>query len=267
MRHNYQEESPWELPPLTMEEASRLLNGPFGEELHRLVVRHISYLVFGTKRPRGEPQNIRNGTCFFIRTPMRLFAITARHVIEGFQRAKAEDSRTICQIGNLLFDPMPRLIGFGEKADIVTLDLNETELDKIGKHPITLWPPDPPASDDRGVLLTGFPAVAAILHDDPRVRGFGIYAATGVAQRITDWQLSCTVEWENSKPPPPGLGIMPPPNYDTSGMSGGPVLAIRERRGIMSFPLAGVISEGRAETDTIVAERADCIRADGSIRT
>ena len=30
--------------------------------------------------------------------------------------------------------------------------------------------------------------------------------------------------------------------------------------------LAGVISEGRFETDTIMAERADCLRADGTIR-
>jgi hypothetical protein len=258
---------PWELPALTMEEAKRLLGGPFGEELHRLAVRHMSYFVFGKKGPRGEPQNLQNGTCFFIKTPMRLLAVTARHVIEGFRRAKESDPSTLCQIGNLLFDPVARLIGVGEKADIATMDVRADELTQIGKAPITLWPPDPPDGDDRGVLLAGFPAAAAIVHDNPRIRGFGIYAATGVAQRVTNWQLSCTVEWENSMPPPPGLGSMPPANYNTGGMSGGPVLSVRERRGILSFPLAAVISEGRSETDIIVAEHADSIRADGTIRT
>ena len=49
-------------------------------------------------------------------------------------------------------------------------------------------------------------------------------------------------------------------------MSGGPVLAIRETRGILSLPLAAVISEGDASTDTIAAERADRILANGDIR-
>jgi hypothetical protein len=62
------------------------------------------------------------------------------------------------------------------------------------------------------------------------------------------------------------MGDLPPRSYDIGGMSGGPMLAIRERSGFWSFPVAGVISEGRAEDDKIVAERADNIRADGSIR-
>jgi hypothetical protein len=260
-------ESPWDLPALSMEEAKKLFDGPFGEQLHQLIVHHMSYFVFGTKGPSGEPQTLQNGTCFFIRTPIRLLVVTARHVIDGFRSAKANNSSTMCQIGNVPFEPLERLVGAGEKADIATLDLTEDELKRIGKIPITLWPSDPPDGDDRGVLLAGFPGAATITHENPRIRGFGIYAASGVAQRVTEWQLSCSVEWENSSPPPSGMGSLPPRHYDTGGMSGGPMLAIRERRGLMSFPLAGVISEGRSETDTIIAERADCIRADGVIRT
>jgi hypothetical protein len=193
-------------------------------------------------------------------------AVTAQHVIEGFKRAKDSDPSTVCQIGNLPFDPVARLVDVGVKADIATLDVKDNELHRIDKQPMTLWPPDPPDGDDRGVLLAGYPAAAIIIDDNPRSRGFGIYAATGVAQRVTDWQLSCTIEWENIKPRRAGFGNVPPKNYDIGGMSGGPVLSVRERRGIWSFPLAAVISEGRAETDTIVAERADCIRADGTIR-
>jgi hypothetical protein len=204
-----------------MEEAQRLLEGPCGQELHRMAVRHMTYFVFGRSGPRGEPQNLQHGTCFFIKTPMRLLAVTARHVVEGFGRAKEQDPTTVCQIGNLLFDPLARLIDVGIKADIATLDLKDNELNRIDKQPITLWPPDPPDGDDRGVLLAGYPAAAIIVDDNPHTRGFGIYAATGVAQRVTDWQLSCTIEWENIKPAPRGFGKMPPKNYDTGGMSGG----------------------------------------------
>jgi len=117
--------------------------------------------------------------------------------------------------------------------------------------------------DEKGVLLAGYPA-AAITADDPLTRCFGIYAASGVAQRVTDWQLSCAIEWDYVQAP--SLGRLPPKNYDTGGMNGGPVLTVRQS-GVLSFPLAGVISEGRATTDTIVAERADCIRANGTIRS
>jgi hypothetical protein len=221
---------PWQLPPLTMEEAKRLLEGPCGEEMHRITVSHMTYFVFGKKGPRGEPQNLRNGTCFFFKTPARLMAVTAKHVIEEFRRVKDRDPSTICQIGNLLVDPIERLIAVGLKADIATFDVTDHELRQIDKRPITLWPPEPPDGDDRGVIFAGYPA-AAIVVDDAFTRGFGIYVATAGAQRVTDWQLSCTIEWENIIRPARGFGNLPPKNYDTGGMSGGPVLAIRERNG------------------------------------
>ena len=44
------------------------------------------------------------------------------------------------------------------------------------------------------------------------------------------------------------------------------MLSIREKNRILSFPLAGVIFEGLSQRDVVKAERADFIRADGSIR-
>jgi hypothetical protein len=61
------------------------------------------------------------------------------------------------------------------------------------------------------------------------------------------------------------LAVYLPRNYETGGMSGGPVLAMRERHCIMSFLVGDVITEGRSAPDTIVAVLADFIRAHGSI--
>lgn len=257
--------APWHLPNPTEEEAKRLMAGPFGKQIHELVVLHMTFLVFGTHGERGEVRKRRNGTCFFMKTPQRLFGVTAKHVVETLWKAKDDHPETICQIGNILLDPAERMIAKGVKADIATFDITESELNRIGKRPITLWPPQPPDVDNSGVVFAGFPA-AAIQVNDPRTLGFGIYAATGIVQRVTDWQLSCTVDWEHSAPPPSGMGELPPKQFDTGGMSGGPMLSVRTKGGLVTFPLAGVVAEGRMETDTIIAERADCIRADGTIR-
>jgi hypothetical protein len=257
--------APLDLPVLSYDESKRLMEGPFGAQLHNLVVLHTTYLVFGTKGRPGEAENLRNGTCFFMKTPQRLFGVTARHVIEGLQQAREAQPETICRIGGaLVLDPVERMIDAGRKADIATFDIKEDELNAIKKWPITLWPPHPPDVDDSGVIFAGFPA-AAITCDDAWTRVFGIYAASGMAQRVTDWQLSCSVEWDHIVAS--GLGQVPAREYDTGGMSGGPMLSIRTRRGLMDCPLAGVISEGRRESDTIVAERADCLLANGTIRT
>lgn len=254
---------PIQVPALKMEEIKRLLAGSFGEELHRLVASYMTFIAFGTVGSGDELPNFQSATCFFMKTPKRIFAVTAKHVVEGFISARKRDPATICQIGNLSIDLEERVIALGRAADIATFDINEEELIKLKKNPITLWPPHPPEFHDTGVLLAGYPA-AAITADDLSTRCFGIYAATGIAQNVTDRQLSCKIEWENTQQST--LGTLPPKNYDTGGMSGGPVLTIRGNT-LMSFPLAGVISEGRSATDTIIAERADCILADGLIRS
>lgn len=189
---------------------------------------------------------------------MQLLVVTAKHVIDAYFSAKRNDGRTICQIGNIAFDPEERLIAKGERVDIATLAITDGELQSLRKSPISLWPPSPPESDS-GVLFAGYPA-AELKMEGPRTGHFGIYTASGIVQTVGDWQLSSRIEPEHS------FGRLPPTGYDTGGMSGGPMLAIREKNGVLSFPLAGVISEGWSRRDIITAERADFIRADGIVR-
>ena len=150
------------------------------------------------------------------------------------------------------------------RIDIAAFEVTQTELEKMRKAPFSLWPPEPPQADNCKVLLAGYPA-AGIEAVGPRHASFGIYTASAIAQRATDWQITARIEWKYVVGSP-AFGGLPPQNFDTGGMSGGPMLSIRERRGVLSFPLAGVIAEGRTSDDTIIAERADFIRGDGSVR-
>lgn len=252
----------FELPQLDEDGAKKLLAGDYGEQLQRIIASHMSYVTFGLQ---GSPiAALRKATCFFVKSSVRTFGVTAKHVIGGVNAAKAERPQTICQVGNRLLDIAERQISEGDRADIATFEISEDEVLQMGKIPVTLWPPDPPTNDDSGVLIAGYPAKAVEVVGEQEAI-FGIYAATAVAQRVTDWQITMRVEWNNIQDQVQ-LGRRPPKNFDTGGMSGGPVLSIRNRRGIQSFPLAGVISEGHLETDTFVAERADYIRANGTIR-
>ena len=252
-----------DLPLLSISDATALLKGDFGAELIRLVANYTTFLTFGKVSDSGEAE-IQSGTCFFIQTPFKFLAVTARHVYDGYLRNLERDSETICQIENHLFDPKERLVGKGERVDIATFQVTEAEIKNFGKKPISIWPPDPPTCHDTGLLLAGFPALEKKMIG-PRTGIFGMYAAVAVATAVSDHQITTDIIWEESHEVKE-LGKLPPKSFDTGGMSGGPILTIRERNGLISFPLAGVISEGYAARDRIIGERADNIRANGSIR-
>jgi hypothetical protein len=80
-------------------------------------VRHMTYFTFGIVDAEGSAR-IRSATCFFLKTPSRVLVVTARHVVDKYLSVKECDPRTLCQIGNIPFDPEERLIAKGEKADI-----------------------------------------------------------------------------------------------------------------------------------------------------
>lgn len=252
----------WKLPVPSEDEAKRLLAGPFGAELHRIAVCNMTYLVFGA--PGDKIALLRTATCFFVRSQLKLFAVTAGHVLDALRMACEVDPQTACQIGDVIVDPLARQLGRGDRIDIATFEIMPRELEQLNKSPISLWPPDPPSAGNSGVLLAGYPA-ASIEVAGPRHASFGIYTASAVAQTVTDWHITSRIEWEYVVGRPE-FGGLPPRNFDTGGMSGGPMLTVRKRKGLLSFPLAGVIAEGRRLDDTIVAERADFIRADGSVR-
>ena len=251
------------LPILNENDAKNLLAGPYGDQLLRLATNHMTFIAFGT--PTSKPVDLRKASCFFVKSSEKTFGVTAKHVMQALKSAQESDRSTIRQIGNTIVDLAGRQIAEGIRVDIATFEMSESEIERLEKTPITLWPPDPPNNDDKGVLISGYPA-KSLSPMSEREAVFGIYTASAVAQRITDWQITIQVEW-NHVQGRPELGGLPPRNFDTGGMSGGPVLSIRDRRGFQSFPLAGVISEGRIETDTFIAERADAILANGLIRS
>ncbi|MEE8393440.1 MAG: hypothetical protein V3R66_03780, partial [Rhodospirillales bacterium] len=73
---------------LTMDQAAGLAAGPFGEHLRGLAAMYVAPLFWQEKDQQGNA-SIRNGTMFFLEAGEGPFAVTARHVYQGYRTAKS----------------------------------------------------------------------------------------------------------------------------------------------------------------------------------
>src|SRR5271154_292366 len=99
-----------------------------GQEMFQTIVRSTAVLYWHAD---GGPV-LHNGSMFFLDTKKALFGVTARHVYEGYLRAREQGPMT-CQIGNLVFDPTERLIDLGRDVDIATFRVTEQEIAELGR--------------------------------------------------------------------------------------------------------------------------------------
>ncbi len=240
--------------------AREFVSGDGGRQLLRTVASHVTWLAWVTPGTGGT-RLVRNGSCFVVRTPGSLFAVTAKHVVEGFVEARRTSNRIAAFIGNLELDLAARVIDAGRSVDIATVRLDESELPAIGKPPISVWPPVSPV-EGQGILVAGYPGGETIATDRENY-SFGLYHGIGAARRVSDRQITCLID-PSRMVDTLGLGL-PPANYETGGLSGGPVLTLLRAIDPIVWALGGVISEGNSNLELITAERADVIQADGRV--
>jgi hypothetical protein len=249
------------LPELTEAQAKALAGGPFAAELLKNAVGYtvpIGWVVSGG----GDEQRLSHGTAFFLRTQKKLFGITARHVVDGFLAAKAAKTSTTC---HLMDEPFPldrAIVGLGARADIATFRVSEQLISKLGKRPCTAWPPMMPEVG-KGMIWAGYPGVERI-QTGFQQHNFGIYCAGTLAHSVSDTRISSAPLRRDEVLDTMGLGL-PSEMYDLGGMSGAPVLTLIET-GVVSWRLAGVISEGMRVGHVFWAARADFIDDDGNVQ-
>jgi hypothetical protein len=209
---------------------------------------------------------------FFLRTPKKLLLVTASHVFTEFMTAKSKDRNVKAFVGEHEFPLEERLISTGRKGndprnvDIATFSIKDEELRLLsGKSAIEYWPLEPPL-EGKGIAFAGFPVTE--MRRSKHEIGYGYYIATALAKRVTDRQIEIDLRHRDLSEHIIS-GSIPHPGYKVGGMSGGPVftVAYKKESGIIFLILGGVIAEqSELQSDTLFAERADFIRADGSIR-
>ncbi|WP_430422085.1 hypothetical protein [Phenylobacterium sp.] len=204
-----------------------------------------------------------NGTVTFLRTPERLIGITAAHVLDEYDRVRTEELMRP-QIGNVVVHDLDRRrIATNTRLDIATIDLSDVDPAKFGNDlwPLATWPPMPP-EEGRGIMLGGYPG-GDRRSIGPLETNWGLFTALGIARTVSDDQIT----WIVPRGEDVHVGPMELPlHHDLGGISGGPLIASFESAaGLMTYRLAGIVSEAQAQLEYVVARRIDGIRADGSL--
>lgn len=252
------------LNSLPVEERIEVLRGPFGRRMHTWAASHVTYIRWASRMRFGE--KINNGSIFFLDIGGDLFAVTARHVYDGYLADKQKYGRVTCYIENIEFDPEKRLRGYRDNIDIVTFNISYDELRTVAKQAIvseaSAWPPPHPISGQTSIIA-GFPA-ASRLWVNWRSISFGLYIASPRINSVSDRQITCPLErefWVDTM----GRGL-PPKGFDLGGISGGPLLMPMDTDGSWNLYLGGVISEAPSKDfETVVSVPAHFIAADGKI--
>ena len=94
---------------MNRDEARALMAGPLGEQLMKFPLRWCKPTFFGIQPAPGEWVEVQNGTASLIVRGEDHFAITCRHVLEGFRGVRAGSDRVFFQIGNCPVDPLAQL--------------------------------------------------------------------------------------------------------------------------------------------------------------
>jgi Trypsin-like peptidase domain len=255
---------------LTDTEAIALARGDFGRAALE-AVSHFAAPIFWIYADQSDQLLVNNGTAFFVDAGAGPFVVTANHVFQSARRATSQNRMRFCglmpdsldgQIRDALeFNFEERLIGYSSDHDIATFRMTSSELSQIRSNILSVWPPVIPQCS-RGIVLAGYPGHERRLEANG-ILSFMVYPVLALATTVSDRQISCQFDREFCVQV---SGFQtPPPNYETGGMSGGPVLTVIDHEGLQHWALGGVISEGSATFDLIYASRADCLRADGTI--
>jgi hypothetical protein len=252
-----------EAHPIPYEQAQFLLAGDLGD-VYRSILQGCCAPIFWFDPNDTHARILNSGTLTFVHTPDRLFAITAAHVMRGYL-TDLQTKKTRLQVMNAIIVD-PEIIAICDDNDIATIAVNNELIESIGKEirPLTSWPPRPPR-EDRGIMLAGYPGVDRIVPEHLSV-DWGLFTALGVARRVTERQLTWVVERDHIVQA--STNSILPPNHPLGGISGGPLIAFIETANHLShYVLAAIVSQAHDGLENVVAKRADCIRANGTIDT
>ena len=207
-----------------------------------------------------------NGTACVISTPKAVFGVTANHVLEKYERHKADQADIFCQLGSVPFGPAYSVIDRSKDRDLATFRIPDFRLNQWAPTPriyrTRVWPPPTVKTDDL-VVIGGYPKIRRSQSEGerPKVMRSDFVYFIGRVEASSDDHFVLYLDSSNWYWPK-GEALPPQPNL--GGMSGGPCFLIipEEDR----IELAGFIYQGQTELELVRGRQANLIDAKGRIK-
>ena len=195
-----------------------------GDAIGQRVIDHLVQVLIGVPggRAKAEEANHASGVVVLLGSTPVFF--TAQHVLAKYRDRHAVDPDVVFQIGNVSFEPEPRLLFESVPDDIVALALNVSDQARVPGHTWIpeSWPPIAPTPGEF-VAFAGFPVEYRL----NEAAGLVELAAIGGLMKVastTGRSFRCVMQRERLiKTRGPHV---PPPGSRLWGMSGGPVFRI-----------------------------------------
>ncbi|OXI34304.1 hypothetical protein CFB89_05815 [Burkholderia sp. AU16741] len=246
------------------DEARALMDGRLGEQLMKFPLRWCKPAFFGVESEPGNQVEVYNGTATLIVRGDDHFAITCRHVLDGFRDVQVKSNQAFFQIGNCPIDPLAQLVIEGQgDLDVAVLRLTHEQArsvvhnsDGIGEGFFQVGQHRPVVvGEGNGVAFAGFPG-ALRRHDAPQGLNFGSYGcgATPVTA-ANDERFICQFDRDDwvvraDEAEPQTIG----------GLSGGPAFLIRQSSaGLISYEFAGIVYQFSEDYELLYIAQAAAI--------
>lgn len=202
-----------------------------------------------------------------------IVGVTADHVVQQYEEARAHIPSLVCQLGNIEFDLGATIIDRDDELDIATFNVTShqfRECNGLALDCTGAWPPPTP-DRMRAISLVGFPEGTRIIRRD-LTADFAAYGALGAVDDINDRDILVTYDPGRDQPMVRPVPV-PPLGFNMSGCSGGPAIIHGERAGLHRWYPVGLImrgpggfTAGNAEAfDMIRVRRIHFLRTDGTI--
>lgn len=255
---------------ISEEQAINLCKGDYGKETLKQIAHFAAPIFWEYRGVKGDLRQ-NNGSIFFVNAGKGIFAVTAKHVFDGY--LEKFNKSIITDFGiipdnyrspgrEIINIPIhERLIDDDPDLDIATFSVTESEMEEIGSHVITAWPPKTPELGF-GIGLVGYPGHERTIQGFKEIC-FSPFPVLGVPDDITDRFITIQFD-EEFVVETPGF-YTAPPGYETPGMSGGPLLTHCVTKGGISFwRLGGVITKDVKQYGILIASRIDHLNKDGT---
>src|SRR2546422_5682584 len=121
-----------------------------GDAIGQRVINHLVQVLIGVPGGGAPAEEANHASGVAVLVGARPVFFTAQHVLAKYRKRRQVDEEVVFQVGNVSFDPEPRLLFESVEDDIVALGLNISDQGRVPGYTWIpdVWPPVPPSTGE-----------------------------------------------------------------------------------------------------------------------